>query len=370
MKITASRVFIHINNLGGRLWNPMVRWQVKYAVFLELETDNGLIGLGECWCFDAQPDSLVAFLKTEVLPHIIGVGVEELPAIQNGLRNRAILTARHGILSSALSGIDIAMWDLRAQAAKIPLWKCLNPHGNGWTKVYASGGLYGTNKDLIALTEELVSYEKLGFKIIKMKIGHLTLDEDATRILTAREHLRNETALIIDAVYNYSTEEAVELWTRVSSANIIAFQSPVDATNIEGMRHLCKLGIPVMGIEAEYRIDFLKVMAKTNAVSIIQTAPIASGGPSITKALCQIAAEKKCYCSLEVSSTAIASFCALQIGAAFPEITHTEMHQVHNVFPELMNFAKLSNGTLQLPELPGLGVQLPYDQVELSFSIG
>ena len=125
-----------------------------------------------------------------------------------------------------------------------------------------------------------------------------------------------------------------------------------------------------MGIEAEHRIDLLKIIAKTDAVSILQTAPIASGGPSIVKDLCQIAAQKNCCCSLEVSSTAIASFCALQIGAAFPEITHVEIHQVHTVFQELMIFEKLSNGSLLVPELPGLGVQLPYDQVELSFSIG
>ena len=370
MKIIKSRVFVHTNNLGGLVWNPLVHWTTKYAVFIELEADNGLIGLGECWCFDTKPDSLVAFLKTEVLPSVVGADLMKLPTIQNELRNRAILTARGGILASALSGIDIAMWDLRAQAAEIPLWKCLNPQGSGWIKVYASGGLYESNKDPMALAKELVSYEKRGFRIVKMKIGGLTLKEDITRILTAREQLQDHTALIIDAVYSYTREEALELWTKVSSANVIAFQSPVDAANIEGMQHLCKSGIPVMGIEAEYRIDLLKIMAQTDAVSILQTAPIASGGPSIVKGLCQIAAQKQCYCSLEVSSTAIASFCALQIGAAYSEIEHVEMHQVHNVFHELISFVELSNGSLQLPELPGLGVQLPYDQVELSFSIG
>ena len=370
MKITTGRVFVHTNDLGGRIWNPLVRWTVKYAVFVELETDSGLIGLGECWCFDTKPDSLVAFLKTEVLPHVMGVEVEKLPTIQNALRTRAILTARRGILASALSGIDIAMWDLRAQAAGIPLWKYLNPQASGWIKVYASGGLYESNKDPMALAKELVSYERKGFRIVKMKIGGLTLREDIIRILTAREQLQDHTALIVDAVYSYTRDEALELWTNVSSANVIAFQSPVDATNIEDMHHLCKSGIPVMGIEAEHRIDLLKIIAQTDAVSILQTAPIASGGPSIVKDLCQIAAQKNCCCSLEVSSTAIASFCALQIGAAFPEITHVEIHQVHTVFQELMSFEKLSNGSLQVPELPGLGVQLPYDQVELSFSIG
>ena len=62
--ISDIRVSSHCNELGGNLWNPAIRWTRKYAVFIEVETSDGALGLGECWCFDKAPDALIAFIKT------------------------------------------------------------------------------------------------------------------------------------------------------------------------------------------------------------------------------------------------------------------------------------------------------------------
>ena len=59
-------VKFHCNDLGGKVWNPALRWTKKFAVFVELIDDAGRVGLGECWCFDSAPDALLAFLRTEV----------------------------------------------------------------------------------------------------------------------------------------------------------------------------------------------------------------------------------------------------------------------------------------------------------------
>ena len=115
----------------GKIWNPAIRWTKKHAVFVCIEDEAGLRGLGECWCFDTAPDALVAFLRTEVVPYFLGTPVEEVSDLSETPIARATLTARHGILASALSGVDIAMWDLRAQHENQSIWKSLSPTGNG-----------------------------------------------------------------------------------------------------------------------------------------------------------------------------------------------------------------------------------------------
>ena len=56
--IRSFSVFTHCNDLGGKVWNPAIRWTKKYAVFVVLENDQGVQGIGECWCFDTAPDAL------------------------------------------------------------------------------------------------------------------------------------------------------------------------------------------------------------------------------------------------------------------------------------------------------------------------
>ena len=60
-RITRISVHTHCNDLGGKVWNPAIRWTLKYAVFVVLYDAEGRSGTGECWCFDSAPDALVAF---------------------------------------------------------------------------------------------------------------------------------------------------------------------------------------------------------------------------------------------------------------------------------------------------------------------
>lgn len=135
------KISSHLNDLGGKIWNSSIRWTKKHAVFVELMDDAGRTGVGECWCFDAAPDALVAFIRTEVLPDFLGHNLADVLELSNRMRKKATLTARHGILSSALSGFDIAVWDLQAKQADLALWKYLNGAGTGTVPLYASGGL-------------------------------------------------------------------------------------------------------------------------------------------------------------------------------------------------------------------------------------
>ncbi len=359
--IRRLRVSSLANNLGGRLWNPRIRWTEKHAVFIELEAADGLVGLGECWCFDASPKALIAFAETEVCPQLPGKTPEEIRAVLEELTERATLTARHGILASVISGLDLALWDLAAQRAGQPLWQLFDATGPGTCQVYASGGLYAEDKGPTELAEELSGYARQGFRAVKMKVGSLSLEADAARVAAARAALGPDCGLIVDGVSSFDRDQALRFFDLVRDSNPLAFQAPVPPSDLAGMRRLHDAGVPVMAGEAEYRAELFDALIDEGAVSLLQVAPIACGGPSRVLALAERCRKAGIGLSLETCSTAVATLAALHLGAACAETAHVEIHQVHRVLFEEAAIPppNADAGSLAPPAAPGLGFALP-----------
>lgn len=369
-KTTHISVFTHCNDLGGKIWNPAIRWTKKYAVFVCIQDDTGRQGLGECWCFDTAPDALVAFLRTEVIQHFLGTSLEDMADICNAMITRATLTARHGILASALSGIDIAMWDLRAQHANEPIWMNLSSNARGTVNLYASGGLYGVGKTPAMLADEMAGHAQRGFILSKMKVGGDTIEADVARVHAVLKALPEYSKLIIDGVYSYSAADALRVFNALPEGRIEAFQSPTKAWDYDGMARLSKAGVPVMATEAEYRPELHEKLTHDAQVAFLQTAPIACGGISRVMALSQLVADTPTRLSLEVSSTAVALMAACQIAAADPMIAHVEYHSVHTVFFDTLRLQKKTNNRHSLPDEPGLGIKLPSTDISTAYSTG
>lgn len=388
-KVTNFSVYSHCNDLGGKVWNPAIKWTKKYAVFVQLETETGFTGLGECWCFDTSPEVLVSFLRTEIAPLVVGASLDSLETIFKHLFIRATLTARHGILASALSGVDISAWDIRSQSAGLPLWAYIQGFISksssdsvfkgsqvkaGNMQLYGSGGLYGQNKSVADLCLEMSNMAQIGFDTVKMKVGGLSMPEDLERVHSVLSAIGDSHSLIIDGVYSYTPSQALELFRALPSERIAAFQSPVNASDLEGMRMLCESSVPVMGTEAEYREELHSLLIGNKCVRYLQTAPIACGG--ITRLVelhkqIQRSHNESIALSLEVSSTAIALVIACHIAAASDLVAHAEYHFVHQVFFEQLPLENVASvpGQYRLSDNPGLGVQLPLDQVKHEISI-
>ena len=378
--IRSFSVFTHCNDLGGKVWNPAIRWTKKYAVFVVLESDQGVQGLGECWCFDTAPDALVAFLRTELAPNILGSQLVDYPSIYDQLIGRATLTARHGMLASALSGVDIAVWDMRSRIVEKPLWSFIRSFSNveqvtdGHVKLYGSGGLYGENKTLNDLADEMHDMSQSGFGIVKMKVGGLSLSEDIERVKTVLAKLNVSCKLIIDGVYSYTSADALRLYEALPASRIEAFQSPLKSNDIAGMQMLCQAGVPVMATEAEYREEIHQMLIERGAVKYLQTAPIASGGFTRLNMLSEeltLTENQSIKLSLEVSSTAVALAAACHYAAASDSVVHTEYHNVHQVFVDRLHLQPVSGkrGWYELPDSAGLGIKLPMSSVDTAFEL-
>ena len=369
-RIARISVHVHLNDLKGRVWNPAIRWTRKYAVFVKVEDDTGATGLGECWCFDTAPDALCAYLRTEVIPAYLGVEIAETDAIAAALLKRATLTARHGILASALSGMDIACHDLAARVAGIPVWRHLNREGSGQVRLYASGGLYGQGKGLAELTREMAGMAEAGFPIVKMKVGGADTLTDLARVRGVLDVLPASAKLIIDGVYTMSPDAALRFFAALPPDRIEAFQSPVAAHDITGMTRLVREGVPVMATEAEYRQEVHQILVEERAVRFLQTAPVACGGFGRLKELADLVRGSECRLSLEVSSTAVALLAAAHFAAAEDVVAHVEYHYLHQVFFNRLPWSRKGFGdVMPLPDAAGLGIALPDSETEQVFEL-
>jgi L-alanine-DL-glutamate epimerase-like enolase superfamily enzyme len=363
MKIKEIRVFVVSNDLSGKVWNPKIRWRVKHSVLVEVATEEGLTGLGECWCFDLAPDALAAFIASEVRPRILGADALDPEAIARRLNDTTTLSARHGIMASALSGIDIALWDIAARAKGVPLWRLLGGKAPQ-VPVYASGGLYGENKTVDDLAAELTGYIAQGFDHVKMKVGALPAAEDEARVRAVRRALGQGPKLTIDGVYSFDAAAAQAFHARVADCGIAAFQAPLPAEDLDGMAALVAAGVPITALEAEYQMPVIRALIERPAVAILQFALVACGGISAGRHIAAMAAEADVPCSLEVSSTAVAQMAAFHFAAAHPQVASVEVHMVHRMLFEHFPFPPeaIRDGRLTLPDRPGLGIELPPGQ--------
>jgi len=368
-RITQIAIKTHCNDLGGKVWNPAIRWTKKFAVFVELHDGDGITGLGECWCFDSHPDALIAFIRTELAPHFIGRDLDELSEISAQRLFFATLSARHGILASALSGFDMAIWDILAQKQGVPIWQYLNPKGPAQALLYASGGLYGEDKSPEDLSNEMAELAAR-FGIVKMKIGALALDEDLTRVNAVLAKLPSHTRLIIDCVYRYDYDTFWRIYDQFPHYRIEAIQSPLAASDYKEMARLVAGGIPVMANEAEYRHELHRELIERRAVRFLQVSPVACGGYSRLNELAQMTNGTPIDLSLEVSSTAVALTAATQFAASNHEVAHVEYHTIHDVFFDRLDLSRDAKSKQHRPPThPGLGITLPASEITTAYEL-
>ncbi len=142
----------------------------KPALLVEVETDDGLIGLGEAAHFGGPLQSTRVVVEGELREHLLGEDPRDIERAWERMHQRAYKHARGGVVIAAMSGIDIALWDLRGKLAGMPLWRLLGGYRSR-VPAYATGGFYAEGKGIGELCAEMRSYLAHGFRAVKMKVG-------------------------------------------------------------------------------------------------------------------------------------------------------------------------------------------------------
>jgi L-alanine-DL-glutamate epimerase-like enolase superfamily enzyme len=239
-------------------------WDKTTMVVVEIDA-GGKRGLGYTYA-----DTSTAKLIHDLLANVVrGRDAMDVEGSWSGMVHTTRNLGRPGIVSMAISGIDIALWDLKAKLLNLPLVKLLGASREG-IPIYGSGGF--TSYSMKQLNRQLLEWVDSGITMVKMKIGRNTA-EDVLRVRTAREAIGDKPALFVDANGAYSRKQALAQAQRFAEFGVSWFEEPVSSDDLQGLRLMRDRGPAGMDIAAgEYGYDanYFRRMLEAGAVDVLQ----------------------------------------------------------------------------------------------------
>lgn len=329
----------------------------EYCIVRISGEGNETQGIGFCYVGNSSGNVAKVIVEELLAPKLIGEESTRVEGLWEDMYSEALLHGRAGTTMRAISALDIALWDMNARAACLPLYRYLG----SWTDVavpaYASGGYYLNGKTHKHLGEEMAGYVKDGFKAVKMKIGRLTPKEEEVRVCVAREAIGPDCRLMLDANNAWRDLPTALLYCkRFEKYDPYWIEEPFSPDDIENHAKLSeRTDISVATGEIEVgRWRFRELLEKKGA-EIIQPDAAVCGGITEWRRIAQTAASY----GVTVSPHWFDDLHAHLVASA-PNARYVEYFPNHDVF----NFRKLlnrqlqaKNGNLLLPQSPGLGFE-------------
>jgi L-alanine-DL-glutamate epimerase-like enolase superfamily enzyme len=360
MNITGVKVLEFRRRLDGRSWNPTFRWHERRAPLLVVETDAGLTGVGEAWSRQPQIELVLDDLADRCAPALLGRIPLDASSISTPLGAAATTAPDDWVSAASASAVDIALWDLAAQARNEPLWRALGGRSPR-VAVYASGGLYRDGASLADLGREFRAYAEDGFTAVKMKVGALGLEADLARVRSVRGAIGGHATLWVDAVNQLTRGNAADWCNALAQAGVTGIQAPLPFDDVAGMGAINATCMPVIATEAEHREAAFRSLLDANAVGYLQYCLGLCGGFTKAMRLDEAAARRRVRTTPQCFSTAVLQAASLHFGAARDNVVAVEYHRFHDHLAEQLPQAMktVDAGFVVLDDTPGLGIPAP-----------
>lgn len=368
MKIEKIHTHILDYQLEQAFESASMRFDRRQHCLVEVVCDDGTIGWGEC-LGPAKPNAAVVEAYASSL---IGCNPLETEKLWLELYNRLRDQGQRGLTVTALSGIDIALWDIKGKHYGAPVSELLGGRFREHVHAYATGSFKRDGVDRVQDTaEEVAGYAREGFCGVKIKIG-FDVEEDLKVIAAAREALGNGKRLMIDANHGYDLLEALEVGKRAAAFDVAWFEEPVLPEQISTY-HAVRDGQPLPVASGENwhgRYAMLEPL-QTRAVDIVQPDVCSVGGISEMRRVVDMAAMFGVRLIPHVWGTAVCLAASLQCMAALPPNPPRrrpiepvmEFDRTHNPFRQAVVKTPLEHdgGVVQIPDGPGLGIEINRD---------
>jgi len=281
VKITSIKSHVLRYELEDELGYSQQYYKHRTAHLVEIETDENITGWGECF----GPGNIALankFIVEKVIqPLIKGENPTNKEYIWHKVYNSLRDSGQKGMPIQALSGIDIALWDILSKKANLPLYQLLGGKCNNQIPVYGYGMMLQEKpvEQLIELFQkEAKEIKEKNFKAMKMKIG-IGPKNDLKLVKAVREAIGDDYKLMVDANHAYNLSDALKVGKGLDEMNIYWFEEPVAPEDYEGYKELKKkLNTNIAGGEAEFTKYGWNQLIKNRCVDIVQPEVCGLGG--------------------------------------------------------------------------------------------
>ncbi|MEK1932795.1 MAG: mandelate racemase/muconate lactonizing enzyme family protein [Pararhizobium sp.] len=365
MKIASIRTHLLEYRLETAFESASMRFDRRSHVLVEVICDDGTTGWGEC----LGPARANAAIVETYANWLIGQNPLETEKIWALLYNALRDQGQRGLAITALSGIDIALWDIKGKHFDVPVSTLLGGRFRTSVKAYATGSFKRDGVDRVEdNASEMAGHRHAGFHACKIKIG-FDPDEDLRVIKAVREAIGPGMKLMIDANHGYDTIEAVRVGRAAAEYGVDWFEEPVVPEQLGAYRAV-RVGqpIPVAGGETWHTRWGMREPIETRSVDIIQPDICGCGGFSEARKIADFASVHGIRVVPHVWGTAVQIAAALQFMAAMvpdparnrPIEPILEFDRTHNPFRQAVVTEPIEHqaGIVTIPDGPGLGIEI------------
>lgn len=355
-------------------------------LIVQVHSDAGITGMGEVAAYGGDLESMEALVLGVLKPIVVGQDPFAVERLWQQMATRPHQRGSRGMLMMAISGVDVALWDIIGQAVKTPLYRLLGGFRDELT-AYASAGFYAGGKDAAALAEEVAGYAERGFEWVKIKVGRnpdllwnplhqmdargyaaVTFEEDIERVRAAREAIGRRVKLAIDANNAWSPSEALRFMEAIGPDQVAWLEEPVATENRRGSTEVAQaLSTPVAGYETETGLAGFRDLILSSAVDIVQPDVIWTGGITPCRKIAAFAEAFNLPVVPHVFSSALSTIANMHFIASIPNGGLLEFDQNPNPLRSQLFEEPIvvdARGKVAMPDEPGLGVRLSQETID------
>jgi galactonate dehydratase len=286
--------------------------QISEILVVEVETADGIIGLGEGFC-RISSRLHAAFVEQLLGPRIIGRDARDRRALWKAMR-ATISGQPGGQIVEAIAAIDIALWDIMGHSTGQPVHRLLGGMGRTEVQAYASSVMWADDK---SVAEEVQLVLDAGYKEIKIKIGN-PVEDAIARAHFVRRLVGDSIRLYADGNWAFDVDDALRVSHGLADAGYDFFEEPIVAHDREGYRLLSRRSpIRLAAGEADYVSGEALAKLADRSVGLIQPDIARSGGITETWRIAELAAAHHTAFAPHMGlSGAICAAASLHISAA------------------------------------------------------